>query len=49
MADSIKIGDQVEVFGEHIDISAYASLQETIPYEVMTGISQRVKRVYELE
>ncbi len=46
---NIKIGDQVEVFGEHIDISAYASLQETIPYEVMTGISQRVKRVYELE
>jgi len=46
---NIKIGDQVELFGEHIDITTFATLQETIPYEVMTGISQRVKRVYELE
>lgn len=45
----IKVGDTVEIFGEHISISTYAAWQETIPYEVMTGISQRVKRVYEME
>lgn len=44
-----KVGDRVELFGEHISIVEYAAAQETIPYEVMTGISQRVKRVYEVE
>lgn len=44
-----KVGDTVEIFGAHISITDYAHLQETIPYEVMTGISQRVKRVYEFE
>ena len=44
-----KIGDTVEIFGEHLSITDYAALQETIPYEVMTGISQRVKRIYEFE
>lgn len=44
-----KIGDTVELFGEHISINDYATWQETIPYEVMTGISQRVKRIYEFE
>ena len=44
-----KIGDTVEIFGEYLSITDYAALQETIPYEVMTGISQRVKRIYEFE
>jgi Alr-MurF fusion protein len=41
----VKEGDRVEVFGEHITVSALAQLCGTIPYEIMTGISQRVKRV----
>ena len=45
----VKTGDTVEIFGTSISISDYAARQETIPYEVMTGISQRVKRVYEME
>ncbi|MEO6636892.1 MAG: bifunctional UDP-N-acetylmuramoyl-tripeptide:D-alanyl-D-alanine ligase/alanine racemase [Ginsengibacter sp.] len=43
---SIKEGDTVEVFGENISLALLASWAETIPYELMTGITQRVKRVY---
>lgn len=39
-------GDVVEVFGEEITISEIASKIGTIPYEILTGISRRVKRVY---
>ncbi|HNE46498.1 MAG TPA: bifunctional UDP-N-acetylmuramoyl-tripeptide:D-alanyl-D-alanine ligase/alanine racemase [Chitinophagales bacterium] len=42
----LREGDAVEIFGEHITISQHAEMQGTIAYEVMTGISQRVKRVY---
>ncbi|WP_297096775.1 bifunctional UDP-N-acetylmuramoyl-tripeptide:D-alanyl-D-alanine ligase/alanine racemase [uncultured Draconibacterium sp.] len=39
-------GDSVEIFGPNISILKVAQLLETIPYEILTGISQRVKRVY---
>lgn len=39
-------GDEVEIFGKNIPIQQLAIWAKTIPYEVMTGISQRVKRVY---
>lgn len=39
-------GDPVEVFGEEITITEIASKIGTIPYEILTGISRRVKRVY---
>ena len=39
-------GDPVEIFGEHIPLSEVASWLGTIPYEVLTGVSRRVKRVY---
>jgi len=38
--------DEVIIFGEQIPISKLAELIETIAYEILTGISQRVKRVY---
>jgi Alr-MurF fusion protein len=38
-------GDRVEVFGMHTTVSDIAKQCGTIPYEIMTGISQRVKRV----
>lgn len=39
-------GDEVIVFGEQNPISHIAKDMDTIPYEVFTGISRRVKRVY---
>jgi len=39
-------GDMVEFFGPHISIADLADKVQTIPYEILTGISQRVKRVY---
>jgi alanine racemase len=42
----VAVGDEVELMGEHILVSDIAQTIGTIPYEVLTGISQRVKRVY---
>jgi alanine racemase len=42
----IREGDEVIVFGEELPVLQVAEWAETIPYEIMTGISQRVKRVY---
>ena len=39
-------GDQVEIFGEHLPVTALSDTLDTIPYEVLTGVSNRVKRVY---
>lgn len=42
-------GDEVIVFGEDLPVTQLAKWAGTIAYELMTGISQRVKRVYENE
>jgi Alr-MurF fusion protein len=39
-------GDEVEIFGRQIPIQELAKAAGTIPYEIMTSVSQRVKRVY---
>jgi alanine racemase len=39
-------GDEVEIFGKHVPVTEVAARAGTIPYEVLTGISRRVKRVY---
>ncbi|MBR2475886.1 MAG: bifunctional UDP-N-acetylmuramoyl-tripeptide:D-alanyl-D-alanine ligase/alanine racemase [Bacteroidaceae bacterium] len=39
-------GDTVEVFGENIKVEDIAQKLGTIPYEVLTSVSARVKRVY---
>lgn len=39
-------GDEVIVFGEQLSVKDIATWANTIPYEILTGISQRVKRVY---
>ncbi|MFM8433598.1 MAG: bifunctional UDP-N-acetylmuramoyl-tripeptide:D-alanyl-D-alanine ligase/alanine racemase, partial [Bacteroidota bacterium] len=41
-----KEGDEVIVFGPDLSVAEMAKWLGTIPYEVLTGISQRVKRVY---
>ncbi len=42
----VKEGDEVVIFGKELPVQQVARWAETIPYEIMTGISQRVKRVY---
>ncbi|MBC7875228.1 MAG: alanine racemase, partial [Ferruginibacter sp.] len=42
----VEAGDEVIVFGEQLPVQEIARWAETIPYEIMTGVSQRVKRVY---
>ena len=42
----VKEGDRVEIIGKKQPIEKFAELMGTIPYEVMTGISKRVHRIY---
>lgn len=42
----VKEGDRVELIGKHYSIEKMAEAMSTIAYEVMTGISRRVNRVY---
>ena len=39
-------GDSVEIFGEHLGVQRLADVIGTIPYEILTAVSPRVKRVY---
>lgn len=41
-----KEGDQVEIFGDHLPVTVLSDALGTIPYEVLTCISNRVQRVY---
>ncbi len=41
-----KEGDEVIIFGEQPSVSEIAQKLNTIPYEILTGISHRVKRVF---
>lgn len=40
------VGDRVEIFGSNIPVAEIADTLDTIPYEVLTSVSTRVKRVY---
>jgi alanine racemase len=42
----VKEGDDVIVFGKDLPVQQVAHWANTIPYEILTGVSQRVKRVY---
>lgn len=41
-----KEGDRVEIFGDSLPVTVLSDTLSTIPYEVLTGISTRVKRIY---
>jgi alanine racemase len=43
---SIKEGAKVEIIGAQQSLEELATQMDTIPYEVMTGISKRVHRIY---
>jgi alanine racemase len=42
----VKEGDEVIVFGKQLPVQQLAQWAGTIPYEIMTSVSARVKRVY---
>ena len=42
----VKEGDEVIVFGKELSVSQLAAWSQTIPYEILTSVSQRVKRIY---
>lgn len=44
--ENICLNDEVEIFGDYISIQQFAKWQNTIPYEALTSIGQRVKRIY---
>ncbi len=39
-------GDSVIIFGEQLPPSVLSDIVGTIPYEILTGVSNRVKRIY---
>jgi alanine racemase len=41
-----KEGDEVVIFGDGNPVTTIARQLDTIPYEIFTGVSERVKRVY---
>lgn len=41
-----KEGDVVEIFGPQLPVTTVARWLDTIPYEVLTSVSERIKRVY---
>jgi alanine racemase len=46
---TVKEGDEVIMFGDLHPVSELAREMGTIPYEVLTSISRRVKRIYYYE
>ena len=41
-----KEGDKVIIFGDDLPVTVLADALETIPYEILTSVSNRVKRIY---
>ena len=44
--DPIKVGAEVELFGAENSVFQMSAILNTIPYEVISGISSRVQRIY---
>ena len=40
-----EVGDEAEIFGNNISVNEVAQVCETIPYEILTSVSSRVRRV----
>ena len=41
-----KEGDSVEIFGDNLPVTVLSDITDTIPYEVLTSVSNGVKRIY---
>lgn len=44
--EDIEVGDEVEIFGKQVAVEDLAVACQTIPYEIISRISPRVRRVY---
>jgi alanine racemase len=44
--NGVQEGDDVVIYGPQLPVQEVAGWIKTIPYELMTGVSQRVKRIY---
>ena len=43
---AVRVGDEVELWGEGVRVEEVAAAAQTIAYEVLTGVSRRVPRVF---
>ena len=41
-----KEGDKAIIFGDELPVTILADKLNTIPYEILTSVSNRVKRIY---
>ena len=41
-----KEGDKVVIFGDGLPVTVLSDILGTIPYEILTSVSNRVKRIY---
>jgi alanine racemase len=41
-----KVGDNVEIFGDNLPVTVLSDALDTIPYEILTSVSERIPRVY---
>ena len=44
--NKLKTGDWVEIFGNSVSIEKFASICDTISYEIASKIGKRVKKIY---
>lgn len=44
--ENVKEGDEILIFGAELPVGHLSKVLDTIPYEIFTSISERVKRVY---
>ena len=45
-AQGVSVGDSVEIFGSQMPVERLAERLGTIPYEILTSVSPRVRRTY---
>ena len=46
LVPNVQIGQSVTLFGKGLPVTTVAAWAETVPYEILCGIAQRVPRVY---
>ncbi len=44
--DGLRVGDEVELWGEHVRVEDVASTIGKIPYDLLVGVGRRVERIY---
>ena len=43
---AVRVGDEVELWGEGVRIEEVADAAQTIAYEILSGVSRRVPRIF---